>query len=75
MLTNQYLPIILQIVLMSGSGTSFFCMGEVDNREYFMNTFSVEEDVRVFEADFVTRESPDVWYFENQSMSAQRFPK
>lgn len=53
---------------MSGSGTSFFCLGEPDNRNHFVNTFPKVEDLKVFQAEFVNRESPDLWYFERPAV-------
>lgn len=48
---------------MSGSGTSFFCLGVPEDPNYLMNTFPNAEDVKVFQAEFVNRGSPDLWYF------------
>lgn len=53
-----------QIVLMSGSGTSIFCLGEPVGFDFshFQSSFSVENNVRVFEANFINRPSSESWY-------------
>lgn len=48
---------------MSGSGTSFFCLGHPMSPD-FMSVFPVEHDVQIFEAFFHGRRFPDMWYFE-----------
>lgn len=50
--------------MMSGSGTSFFCLGKPNDSEHFLGTFPRENDVQIFEAFFQSRCSPDGWYLE-----------
>lgn len=42
-------------VMMSGSGTSIFCIGEPDDKEGFMKEFDSRDGVSVFNAEFITR--------------------
>lgn len=50
-----------QHVLMSGSGTSIFCIGQPDDKETFDAVFGTREDLQVFYSEFINR--PDgVWY-------------
>mmetsp|Transcript_2477 Transcript_2477/g.3647 ORF Transcript_2477/g.3647 Transcript_2477/m.3647 type:complete len:158 (+) Transcript_2477:264-737(+) len=49
-------------VLMSGSGTSIFCIGEPKDMDGFCNTFSTREGLNVFFTEFVNRDNEDVWY-------------
>lgn len=48
-------------VMMSGSGTSIFCVGEAADREALANTFGKREDLVVVETEFVSRDE-DGWY-------------
>ncbi len=48
-------------VMMSGSGTSIFCIGEPDDKDAFMTQFDKREGVSVFNAEFITREE-GYWY-------------
>eukprot|EP00536_Pseudo-nitzschia_multiseries_P015785 jgi/Psemu1/320923/estExt_fgenesh1_pm.C_9540007 len=43
-------------VMMSGSGTSIFCIGEPDDRESFLEEFGKMDDVQVFFSEFIDRE-------------------
>lgn len=43
-------------VMMSGSGTSIFCIGEPDDMEAFMEKFDTREGVSVFSTEFISRE-------------------
>lgn len=43
-------------VMMSGSGTSIFCIGEPADKEAFMKEFDSREGVSVFNAEFINRE-------------------
>mmetsp|Transcript_21944 Transcript_21944/g.52003 ORF Transcript_21944/g.52003 Transcript_21944/m.52003 type:complete len:355 (-) Transcript_21944:327-1391(-) len=45
-----------QHVMMSGSGTSIFCIGEPEDREAFLDEFGKMEDVQVFFSEFIDRE-------------------
>jgi 4-diphosphocytidyl-2-C-methyl-D-erythritol kinase len=54
-------------VLMSGSGTSFFCLGEPDPAKYgerFGELFGMRFEVKVMRAMFVWRKHPDYWFFQ-----------
>jgi len=44
-------------VMMSGSGTSIFCIGEPADREQFLKQFDQREDVSVFFTEFTNRET------------------
>jgi len=48
-------------VMMSGSGTSIFCIGEPDDREAFLELFGEMDDVQVFFSEFIVREK-DQWF-------------
>jgi len=48
-------------VMMSGSGTSIFCVGEPEDWESFNNEFSNREGVNVFPAEFISRKK-GVWF-------------
>lgn len=48
-------------VMMSGSGTSIFCIGEPEDREAFLKEFGAMDDVRVFFSEFIDRE-PGRWF-------------
>ena len=50
-------------VMMSGSGTSIFCIGEPSDKDAFMKEFDSREGVSVFNAEFVNR-AEGCW-FEN----------
>ncbi|KAL3786058.1 hypothetical protein HJC23_003906 [Cyclotella cryptica] len=43
-------------VMMSGSGTSIFCIGEPEDKEGFMREFDDREGISVFNAEFISRE-------------------
>ena len=48
-------------VMMSGSGTSIFCLGEPHNIEAFKSKFGSRKELQVFFSEFIDR--PDgVWY-------------
>ena len=50
-------------VMMSGSGTSIFCMGEPNDADEFRRTFIDDRDgLSVFFADFISREGEDGWF-------------
>lgn len=42
-------------VMMSGSGTSIFCIGEVEDKGAFMKTFGERDDLIVVETEFISR--------------------
>lgn len=42
-------------VMMSGSGTSIFCLGEPDDRDQFLRDFGTREDLQVFFTEFINR--------------------
>jgi 4-diphosphocytidyl-2-C-methyl-D-erythritol kinase len=47
--------------MMSGSGTSIFCLGEPDDVDAFREKFDSRDDLQVFFSEFISR--PDgVWY-------------
>lgn len=48
-------------VMMSGSGTSIFCIGEPSNKEEFMKEFGEREGVNVFPSEFISRKK-GVWF-------------
>ena len=48
-------------VMMSGSGTSIFCLGEPDDVEGFKKKFGSRNDLRVFFSEFIDRPG-GVWY-------------
>ena len=52
----------LGTVMMSGSGTSIFCIGHPSDREAFDETFGKREELQVFFCEFINRPSDDVWY-------------
>lgn len=54
-------------VLMSGSGTCFFCIGEPDLDHFgesFAEQFSAEHDCQIMRAMFMWRRHPDYWYMQ-----------
>lgn len=48
-------------VMMSGSGTSIFCIGEPVDREAFLKEFGEMDDVQVFFSEFIDREK-EKWF-------------
>jgi 4-diphosphocytidyl-2-C-methyl-D-erythritol kinase len=48
-------------VMMSGSGTSIFCLGQPDDLEQFLKDFGTREDLKVFFADFINRDEGE-WF-------------
>jgi 4-diphosphocytidyl-2-C-methyl-D-erythritol kinase len=48
-------------VMMSGSGTSIFCLGEPDDTEKFLADFGKRDDLQVFFSEFINREE-GVWF-------------
>ncbi len=48
-------------VMMSGSGTSIFCIGEPEDREAFLKEFGEMDDVQVFFSEFIDREEGE-WF-------------
>lgn len=56
-----------QHVLMSGSGTTIFCVGEPSNKQDFMRRFGSRSDLQVFFSEFINREE-GAW-FERPSTS------
>lgn len=48
-------------VMMSGSGTSIFCIGEPKDVDGFMKTFNEREELNVFPAEFTSRQK-GVWF-------------
>lgn len=51
-------------VMMSGSGTSIFCIGEPDDMDAFMADFDSREGVSVFPTEFIQREEGEGVWFE-----------
>ena len=54
-------------VMMSGSGTSIFCIGEPEDKEAFVRTFGERDGLQVFFSEFINRE--DNMWFERPSSS------
>lgn len=57
-------------VAMSGSGTTFFCMGEPDLELFgdsFAEIFSAKYEVEIMRGMFFWRKHPDYWYLQNPS--------
>lgn len=52
-----------QHVMMSGSGTSIFCLGEPNDIESFRNKFASRENLKVFFTEFIQR-SESEWFQE-----------
>jgi 4-diphosphocytidyl-2-C-methyl-D-erythritol kinase len=48
-------------VMMSGSGTSIFCLGDPDDVEEFKQSFGESENVHIFFAEFINRPN-DSWF-------------
>jgi 4-diphosphocytidyl-2-C-methyl-D-erythritol kinase len=48
-------------VMMSGSGTSIFCLGEPEDLEQFHKDFGENEELKVFFAGFINREEGE-WF-------------
>jgi 4-diphosphocytidyl-2-C-methyl-D-erythritol kinase len=48
-------------VMMSGSGTSIFCLGEPKDRADFDKRFSQREELQVFFSEFISR-AEGVWF-------------
>ena len=53
-------------VMMSGSGTSIFCIGEPEDRESFLNEFGGSDDIQVFFSEFISREK-ETWFRNPQN--------
>jgi 4-diphosphocytidyl-2-C-methyl-D-erythritol kinase len=51
-----------QHVMMSGSGTSIFCLGEPEDVEAFQTNFAQRENLQVFFSEFISR--PEGRWFE-----------
>lgn len=58
----------VQTVMMSGSGTSFFCLGHPSMPD-FRDVFPAKYNVKVMPAMFVCRRFPGKWYFEQPPLS------
>jgi 4-diphosphocytidyl-2-C-methyl-D-erythritol kinase len=50
-----------QHVMMSGSGTSMFCIGEPNDKEAFLNKFDDPKERQVFFAEFINRDH-ETWF-------------
>lgn len=50
-----------QNVMMSGSGTSIFCLGEPDDKEDFKKKFGNRKDIQIFFTEFIDRPE-GVWF-------------
>lgn len=55
-----------QHVMMSGSGTSIFCIGEPKDRDAFMNEFGQRKGISVFPAEFTSRKQ-GAWFQKQNS--------
>lgn len=49
--------------MMSGSGTSFFCLGHPNSKDFF-DVFPEKYNVKVIPAMFACRRFPGRWYLE-----------
>jgi 4-diphosphocytidyl-2-C-methyl-D-erythritol kinase len=49
-------------VLMSGSGTSIFCIGRPSNMEAFQEKFGSRDNLKVFFSEFINRLDHHTWY-------------
>ena len=56
-------------VMMSGSGTSIFCIGEPDDMDGFMQKFGEREGLNVFATEFTSREEGKWFQPPNQTFS------
>jgi 4-diphosphocytidyl-2-C-methyl-D-erythritol kinase len=50
-----------QHVLMSGSGTTIFCIGEPSHKQQFEEKFASRSDLQVFFSEFINRDK-DKWF-------------
>jgi 4-diphosphocytidyl-2-C-methyl-D-erythritol kinase len=57
-----------QHVMMSGSGTSIYCLGEPDDPEAFQEEFGESDDLQVFSTEFINREN-GMWFTQPSSSS------
>lgn len=48
-------------VMMSGSGTSIFCIGEPDDKDAFLRDFEDPEERQIFFSKFISRDEGE-WY-------------
>jgi len=53
-------------VMMSGSGTSIFCIGEADDMDGFLADFGSREGINVFPTEFISREDGEGVWFEKE---------
>ena len=54
-------------VMMSGSGTSIFCIGEATDQDAFLAEFGGREGISVFPTEFISRgEGEGVWFDRDQ---------
>mmetsp|Transcript_36356 Transcript_36356/g.79554 ORF Transcript_36356/g.79554 Transcript_36356/m.79554 type:complete len:374 (-) Transcript_36356:38-1159(-) len=53
-------------VMMSGSGTSIFCIGEADDMDGFLADFGSREGISVFPTEFISREDGEGVWFEKE---------
>eukprot|EP00592_Proboscia_alata_P007093 CAMPEP_0194356790 /NCGR_PEP_ID=MMETSP0174-20130528/4358_1 /TAXON_ID=216777 /ORGANISM="Proboscia alata, Strain PI-D3" /LENGTH=409 /DNA_ID=CAMNT_0039126519 /DNA_START=27 /DNA_END=1256 /DNA_ORIENTATION=+ len=53
-------------VMMSGSGTSIFCMGQPNDLDAFMAKFGKRDDLSVFSTEFINRENGEGVWFEGE---------
>lgn len=59
----------LTVVMMTGSGTAFFCFGHPNDRDGFFEVFPDQWNVKIFPCMFASRRFPDLWYFEQPPAS------
>lgn len=52
-------------VMMSGSGTSLFCLGEPEDRADFEKSFGTRDDLKVFFTEFINRKEGE-WFQKPQ---------
>ena len=53
-------------VMMSGSGTSIFCIGEPDDMDGFLADFGSREGISVFPTEFISRKDGEGVWFEKE---------
>jgi 4-diphosphocytidyl-2-C-methyl-D-erythritol kinase len=49
-------------VMMSGSGTSIFCIGQPSDKVSFEEKFGSREGLQIFYSEFINRLSDETWY-------------
>jgi len=60
-LKNDLISCGFETVMMSGSGTSIFCIGSTSDPEKFSNLIESRDDVNVYSTEFINRDGNE-WY-------------